>query len=100
MVPNIINLQLDTYTLALVGGDGEAPMGVDGLAQELQEGLQPTLDGAGCFSIPFCYGAGESSAAGYTLSWQGTRYGGWARVIVAGHTLFLHCPQPPCTDRI
>lgn len=30
----------------------------------------------------------------------GTRYGGWACVIVAGQALFLHCPQPPCTDGI
>lgn len=81
MVSDINNLQLDTYTLwALPGGAGGALRGVDGLEQEMQEGLQPTLDGAGCSPILSCYGAGESRAA--------------------GDTLFLHCLQPPCTDRI
>lgn len=91
MVPDIINLQLDTYTLwALLGGGGRALRELHGLEQELPERLQPTPTGAGCSPVPSCYGAGESRAAGYTLSWLGTHYGGWTHIISALPAASMH----------
>lgn len=87
MVPDITNLQLDTYApWGSLGGGGGPLRGADGLEQELQERLQPTP--AKCW-LPLhpllLWGWGKRSSwghiimAGDTLSWLGTRYFGIAR---------------------